>query len=104
MSFEFDDTLKISLNLDQDDEKKDIPKEFIKALRLHAHGTVNVVIEWHQFELRTQQGGESFDSFLTSLRDLAKSCNYFDKCKDLLLRDIIVVGLRDGDVIESAGQ
>ena len=61
--------LKIVLNLDLDNEKKDIPK-VIKATCLHADGTVNVVISWHKFNLRTLQEGESFDDFLTSLRDL----------------------------------
>ena len=56
-------------------------------------------MEQHKYNLRAQQEEASFDNFWTSLRDLAKLCNFCGKCKDLLLRDRIVVGLHDGDVI-----
>ena len=86
-----DDTLKIVLNLDLDDTKKDKHKDVLEALRLHAQGTANVVIERRKFNLRVQQEGGSFDNFLTSLRELAKTCKFCDNCQESLLRDRIGV-------------
>ena len=47
-----------------------------------------------------QQPGELFDDFLTSLKDLASSCGFCDDCRDSLIRDRVVVGLRDGATIQ----
>ena len=71
-----DETLKIAMNLDLPDEHKNSPTEVIKALRVHAHGQINVVMERRNFNLRTQQPGEMFDDFLTSLKELAKTCDF----------------------------
>ena len=50
---------------------------------------------------RTQGVGESFDDFLVSLRELTKTCNFCSNdCLQKALRDQIIEGLRDGDIIE----
>ncbi|XP_063394114.1 uncharacterized protein LOC134679168 [Cydia fagiglandana] len=52
------------------------------------------VINTWQFNKRIQEDGESFDSYYTELRRIAKNCN-FDKQLDRMLRDRIVVGIRE---------
>lgn len=41
-----------------------------------------------------QEVGESFDSFLTALRTLAKTCN-FGSMQDRMIRDRVVVGIKE---------
>ena len=45
--------------------------------------------------------GESFDDFLISLRELAKTCRFgSETCTQKSIRDQIIKGLSDGDTIE----
>ena len=71
-------------------QKKDQPK-IIAALKLYVDGQIN---EWRNLRQRTRVG-ESFDDFLVSLRELAKTCNFCNIQK--ALRD---QGLQDGDIIQ----
>ena len=58
-------------------------------------------MERRHFRQRRQQPGESFDDFLVSLRELAKTCNFStDACTQKSIRDQIVEGIFDGDAIE----
>lgn len=54
----------------------------------------NVVFERYKFNSRIQQCGESADSFITALYTLAEACE-FGNLKDDLIRDRIVIGIRD---------
>ena len=49
------------------------------------------------FNQRSQEEGELFDKFLSDLRSLIKTCDYCDKCNNSILRDRIVLGIRDSD-------
>ena len=50
---------------------------------------------------RTQQVGECFDNFLVSLRELTKTCNFCNNdCLQKALRDQIIEGLLDGEIIQ----
>ena len=51
------------------------------------------------FNRRVQKPDESVDSFITDLHRLAEFCEYGD-LHDQLIRDRIVVGLRDAKVSE----
>ena len=93
-----DDTLKIVRNLSSDAQKT--PDTVIDALRTHARGQVNVVMERRNFNLRSQHAGELFDDFVMDLRDLAKTCDFCDACEESLIRDRVVVGIRDSDIAE----
>ena len=95
-----DETLKVVMNLHIPEADRNKPEEIIKALRIHARGQVSVVMERREFNLRSQQPGEAFDDYLTSLRELAKTCDFCEQCIDSLIRDRIVTGIRDGDVVE----
>ena len=62
-------------------------------------GDVNETYERFKFNQRNQEAGESFDAYLTGLRNLTESCN-FCTCptmSDSLLRDRIVLGIRNED-------
>lgn len=54
----------------------------------------NVIFERVKFNQRVQMDGESVDSFVTNLYKLAENCG-FGALHDDLIRDRIVVGLRD---------
>ena len=54
----------------------------------------NVIFERARFNRRCQAVGESVEQFITSLYTLAENCDYGD-LKDQMIRDRIVVGIRD---------
>ena len=41
-----------------------------------------------------------FDAFLRDLLELAKSCNFCSSCEDSLVRDRIIIGLKDAETID----
>ena len=62
-------------------------------------GDVNETYERFKFNQRNQEAGESFDAYLTALRNMTESCN-FCTCpvmSDSLIRDRIVLGIRNED-------
>ncbi|KAK0131436.1 hypothetical protein N1851_033838 [Merluccius polli] len=59
----------------------------------------NVIYERAKFNKRVQQPSETVDVFLTSLYALAESCEY-GQLHDELLRDRLVVGLKDSKLSE----
>ena len=50
----------------------------------------NKVFARHEFHLRVQQAGESFEQFLTELKLLVKDCGHADP--DEMVRDRVVIG------------
>ena len=62
-------------------------------------GDVNKTYEHFKFNQWHQEDGESFDAYLTALRNLAVSCNFCTcaNMSDSLLRDRIVLGIRNED-------
>ena len=59
----------------------------------------NVIYERAKFNLRKQEDGEPVDDFVTSLYFLAQYCNFGD-LHDEMIRDRLVVGLRDANLSE----
>jgi len=47
------------------------------------------------FHSRNQADGEIFESFLATLRKMTKTCKYCDRCIDSVLRERIVLGVKD---------
>ena len=76
------------------DETKDM-KTVIMKLEETFTGELSETYERYMFNLRKQQSGESIDDYVTDLRNLAKSCNFCDRLGESLLRDRIVMGVRD---------
>ena len=59
----------------------------------------NVIFERAKFNRRNQLAGESAEQYITTLYSLVETCNYGD-FKDEMLRDRIVVGIRDARLSE----
>ena len=59
----------------------------------------NVIFERARFNRRCQLEGESVDEYITSLYTLVESCDY-GPLRDEMLRDRIVVGIRDAAMSE----
>ena len=69
--------------------------------RCHADGHINETVECRNFRRRVQMPGESFDDFLISLRELAKTCRFCSEiCAQKSIHDQVIEGLSDGDTIE----
>ena len=69
-----------------------------EAFRIHCEGKeLNVIYERFVFNERKQKETESFNSFLSSIKQLAKSCKFGD-LKNELIRDRIICGLKDPDL------
>ncbi|HSN23609.1 MAG TPA: hypothetical protein VLS45_05495 [Methylomicrobium sp.] len=66
----------------------------MEAFKKHCIGEVNVTYERYLFHQRVQQAGESFENFCADLRKLASTCQ-FETLEDSLVRDRIVIGIRD---------
>ncbi|KAK3107078.1 hypothetical protein FSP39_006562 [Pinctada imbricata] len=96
MGPESDEVLS-SLKLSADDLKK---YDTVKG-KFNEYFVVrrNVIIERAKFNQRMQNEGESVDNFITSLYTLAEHCGYND-LHDEMIRDRIVVGLRDRKLSE----
>ena len=95
------ETLNVVENIGLSTAEKNDQVQIIAALRRYIDGQVNETIERRNLRLRTQQAGESFDDFLVSLRELAKTCNFCNNdCLQRALRDQIIEGLQDGEIIQ----
>lgn len=57
-------------------------------------GETNETYERYTFNSRNQETDETFDTYLSAVRTLAKTCN-FGELKDSLIRDRIVIGISD---------
>jgi len=95
------ETLVVVQNLGLTDEARNDVSQIIQALQRYVDGHVNETVERRTFRKRVQQQGETFDDFLISLRELAKTCKFCsDTCKEKSIRDQIIEGCSDGDTIE----
>ena len=68
--------------------------KIIESFENYCVGEANVTYERFLFHQRVQQTGEAFDEFLADLRKLAATCE-FSSLEDSLIRDRIVIGIRD---------
>ena len=95
------ETLHIVENLGLTTAQQKDQAQTIAALKAYVDGRVNETIERRNLRQRKQHIGESFDDFLISLRELAKTCHFCSNdCLQKALRDQIIEGLLDGDVIQ----
>ncbi|CAB4007875.1 Transposon Tf2-9 poly [Paramuricea clavata] len=69
--------------------KKESFKEAVEALEGYFAPRRNVVAERHKFRSRKQNADETINAYLTSLRELVKTCE-FGALEDEMLRDQIV--------------
>jgi hypothetical protein len=69
--------------------------EILAKFDSFAVGEVNETYERFLFNKREQKEGESFESFIAAVRSLMKTCNYHMDSQDSILRDRIVLGIRE---------
>ncbi len=81
-----------STNITQDQRKKyaDVMSKFDGFFQVRR----NVIFERARFNTHYQRDGELIEQFITALYVLAETCEY-GELKDQMLRDRIVVGIRD---------
>ncbi len=60
----------------------------------------NIPFERYRFNCRSQEPGEPFDQYRTTLRKLGEYCNFQAITTDEILRDRLVFGIRDSKVRE----
>ena len=75
-----------------DEEKVD---KIIEKMNSLIVGETNVIYERFIFNKRDQKPGESVESYITELKQLAKTCNFCECLKESLIRDRIVLGIAD---------
>ena len=86
-----------STNITEDDKEKYNPvmakfDEFFQVRK-------NVIFERARFNRRNQHEGESIEQYISQLYSLSESCDY-GALKEEMLRDRIVVGIRDTSLSE----
>ena len=81
------------MNLDDASTLNDI----ISAFDEHFIGQTNETYERYVFNKRDQKEGEQFEEYLSALRTLRKTCNFCEHMKDSLLRDRLILGIKDND-------
>ena len=91
MGDEADDILT-SLDLSAADKKK--YKTVLAKLDKYFIPRRNVIFERAEFNQRQQMEAETVDNFITDLYNLAEYCEY-GALRDEMIRDRLVVGLRD---------
>ena len=70
-------------------------KKVLEKFDEFTRGQTNETYERYVFNSRVQEEQESIDAYVTVLRNLAKSCNFFDCMRDSLIRDRIVLGVNN---------
>ena len=76
-------------------EDKNKLEDIIKKFDEFIIGETNETYERYLFNRREQQEGENTDTYVTALRNLAKTCGFCDCLHDSLLRDRIVLGVQE---------
>ena len=95
------ETLTVVNNLGLSADDRNSVGAIITAIKRHVDGHINESMERRRLRHRVQQPGESFDNYLVSLWELAKTCNFCSAtCSQKSIRDQIIEGLLDGDTIE----
>ena len=75
-------------------EERKVYNTVISKFERHCIIKRNVIFERAKFNQRIQQENEPVDAFITDLHTLAQHCSY-GALHDEMIRDRIVVGLRD---------
>ena len=87
--------VKIYNSFDLSEANRHKLSEIIKEFDKFVIGETNEMYERSIFNSRDQKEGESIDTYVGELRTLAQSCNFCTCLHDTLIRDRIVLGLRD---------
>ena len=96
MGNDVEDILRSFRLFDDDSKKYDVVKGKFDS---HFVRRRNVTYERAKFKQRIQEEGKPVDSFITALYGLVEHCGY-DALHDEIIRDRIVVGIRDSRLAE----
>ena len=91
------DSVLASMNVSAEDRKK--YQEVIGKLDSYFRVRRNVIFERARFNRRSQKEGETAEQYITELYTLIEFCEY-GNLKEELLRDRLVVGIRDVSLSE----
>ena len=94
------ETLTLVDNLGLTDAQKADQVQIVASLKRYVQGGINETMERRNFRQCKQVRGETFDDYLVSLRELAKTCNFCNNnCLLSNLRDQLVGGIIDPDTV-----
>lgn len=79
------------------EQEKDI-KSVLQAFERYCQPLRNTAFERYKFNLRGQLPSESFEQYVTELRQLALKCDFENISPDQMLRDRIIFGINDNKV------
>ena len=88
-----EEALKIYNGFHFENENPTVTQIMAKFNKL-AVGQVNVTYECFVFNQRKQEG-KTFENFCSAIRNLSKTCDFCDNCRDSMTRDKIVLGIQD---------
>ena len=95
------ETLAVVNNLGLTEEQKRDSDAIITAIKRHIDGQLNESVERSNLRRHTQQSSESFDDFLVTLCEMAKTCNFCsNQYSQKNIWDQIIEGTPDGDTVE----
>ena len=83
----------ITYNLGEDENDVTLIIEKLENLIV---GQTNVIYERYVFNNRNQRDDENIDSYVAELRRLSKTCQFCECLQSSLIRDRLVIGIRDG--------
>ena len=92
------DALRMYNSMKFDEGENGTVEGIIKKFDEVLIGEINETYERYVFNSRSQKEGENIDAYVTTLRNLTKNCNFCECLSDTLLRDRIVIGIRDNSV------
>ena len=73
-------------------------KYILEAFDKYTSGTKNITYERYIFNIRNQNQEESIEEFVTALRRIKKNCDYCNTCGDGILRDKIILGIKNKEL------
>ncbi|KAF0291834.1 hypothetical protein FJT64_001088 [Amphibalanus amphitrite] len=89
-------TLRYSLQIPSEADLKTV----IDTMEAHLRGQRSIILDRRDFYSRVQEPDETFDDFVSSIKEIAAYCDFCDKCADDQYRDRIVVGIRDEEALK----
>ena len=87
---------KVYKNLPMTDDERKSSKIILDKLTVEFEGKKNIIYERYAFNSRAQKPDESFDRYLTRLRELIATCKY-GTLENEMLRDRIVIGIKNSE-------
>ena len=72
----------------------------LDVMEAHLRGQRSIILDRRDFYSRVQEPDETFDDFVSSIKDISAYCDFCDKCLDDQYHDRIVVGTHDQEALK----